>query len=102
MDKKLNVGQHSLMGYLPALVVKNILDGVLTKTSNLPIYYTMNSVCFMADISGFTKLSETYSVIGRMGAEILAFMLNRYMEQISIILFNSSSYFYRKEWRRYI
>ena len=87
MDKKLNVGQHSLMGYLPALVVKNILDGVLKKSSDLPIYYTMNSVCFMADISGFTKLSETYSVVGRMGAEILAFMLNRYMEQISNFLY---------------
>lgn len=83
MEKKLNVGEHSLMGYLPALVVKNILDGKLNKTSELPIHYSMKSVCFMADISGFTKLSETYSVIGRMGAEVLAFMLNRYMEQIS-------------------
>ncbi len=88
MEKKLNVGQHSLMGYLPALVVKKIVEGELTIKSNLPHYSKMNSVCLMADISGFTKLSETYSVIGRMGAEVLAFMLNRYMEQISIYYLN--------------
>jgi len=83
MEKKLNVGQHSLMGYLPSLVTKNIVDGLLNKISDLPIYYSMNSVCLMADISGFTMLSETYSAMGRMGAEVLAFMLNRYMEQMS-------------------
>ena len=76
-------GQHSLMGYLPALVVKKILDGELNDNTILPHYFCMNSVCLFADISGFTKLSETYSSIGRMGAEVLAFMLNRYMETIS-------------------
>ncbi len=87
MEKKLNVGQHSLMGYLPSLVTKNIVDGLLNKISDLPIYYSMNSVCLMADISGFTMLSETYSAMGRIGAEVLAFMLNRYMEQMSIYIF---------------
>jgi hypothetical protein len=38
----------------------------LNKISDLPIYYSMNSVCLMADISGFTMLSETYSALGRM------------------------------------
>jgi hypothetical protein len=84
MEKaKKGEGQHSLMGYLPALVVKKILDGELTDNTKLPHYFSMNSVCLFADISGFTKLSETYSSIGRMGAEVLAFMLNRYMETIS-------------------
>lgn len=84
MDKNSKLeGQHSLMGYLPALVVKKIVDGELSDKSILPHYFSMNSVCLFADISGFTKLSETYSSIGRMGAEVLAFMLNRYMETIS-------------------
>jgi class 3 adenylate cyclase len=78
-------GLHSLMGYLPALVVKKIIDGELElrDVTKLPLYFEMKSVCLFADISGFTKLSETYSSIGRMGAEVLAFMLNRYMETIS-------------------
>ena len=75
----------SLMGYLPAFVVKKIIDEKVfcQKEIEYPIHFSMNSVCLFADISGFTKLSETYSVIGRMGAEVLAFMLNRYMETIS-------------------
>lgn len=93
MEGKKLEGQHSLMGYLPALVVKQIVDEQLhlapQKQSEkkaeikLPQYFAMSSVCLFADISGFTKLSETYSSIGRMGAEVLAFMLNRYMETIS-------------------
>ena len=35
-----------------------------------------------ADVSGFTKLSETFASKGPQGAEELAFVLNRYMEQL--------------------
>lgn len=87
MDTKELKGQglHSLMGYLPALVVKKIIDAEidLRDASKLPQSFDMTSVCLFADISGFTKLSETYSSLGRMGAEVLAFVLNRYMETIS-------------------
>lgn len=33
-----------------------------------------------ANISGFTKISETLSKLGPEGNEVLAFALNRYME----------------------
>jgi adenylate cyclase 10 len=33
-----------------------------------------------ADISGFTNLTETLSKLGPEGAELIAFVINRYME----------------------
>lgn len=85
MEKKKDQHSFSLMNYLPALVVQKIEEGKLHEKSKLPYYFVEESVCLFADISGFTKLSETYSSIGRMGAEVLAFILNRYMETISKI-----------------
>ncbi len=85
MDKMLKVGQQSLMGYLPAIVIKNILDGQIDPSKKLPAYHTMHTVSLFADISGFTKLSETFAKKGRIGPEFLAFSLNRYMEQLSKI-----------------
>ena len=81
----LSVGQQSLLGYLPALIIQNILDKKIEITGVLPQYYVMHTVSLFADISGFTKLSEAFSKKGRIGPEFLAFSLNRYMEQLSKI-----------------
>jgi hypothetical protein len=83
MDKMLKVGQQSLLGYLPAIVIKKILDGELDWSKKLPVFFPLNTVSLFADISGFTKLSEAFSKKGRIGPEFLAFSLNRYMEQLS-------------------
>ena len=85
MERVLKVGQQSLLGYLPAIVIKEIIDGKLDYSSHLPAYSTINTVSLFADISGFTKLSETFATKGRIGPEFLAFSLNRYMEQLSIL-----------------
>jgi hypothetical protein len=82
MDNMLKVGQQSLLGYLPAIVIKNILDGKID-FSKLPSYSSIHTVSLFADISGFTKLSEAFAKKGRIGPEFLAFSLNRYMEQLS-------------------
>lgn len=105
----LSVGQQSLLGYLPAIIIQNILDGTLDLSGKLPQFYTMQTVSLFADISGFTKLSEAFSKKGRIGPEFLAFSLNRYMEQLSknksfhafipVVYF---SQYNRKEWWRYI
>jgi adenylate cyclase 10 len=87
MDKMLKVGQQSLMGYLPAIVIKNILDGDIDPNKVLPAYHSMTTVSLFADISGFTKLSEVFAKKGRVGPEVLAFSLNRYMEQLSKKIF---------------
>ena len=79
---KLKVGIQSLLGYLPATVIKNILDGQID-SKTLPSYYKIKTVSLFADISGFTKLSEIFAKKGRAGSEFLAFTLNRYMEQLS-------------------
>jgi adenylate cyclase 10 len=83
MEKSLNVGTQSLLGYLPALLIKNILDEKINMDKKLPQFTTIHTVSLFADISGFTKLSETFSKKGRIGPEFLAFSLNRYMEQLS-------------------
>jgi hypothetical protein len=82
----LSVGLQSLLGYLPAIIIKNILDGKINVLGKLPQFYTMTTVSLFADISGFTKLSEAFSKKGRIGPEFLAFSLNRYMEQLSNII----------------
>ena len=79
----LKVGQQSLLGYLPAIIIQNILDEKIEISKKLPQYYTIHTVSLFADISGFTKLSESFSKKGRIGPEFLAFSLNRYMEQLS-------------------
>ena len=89
----LSLGQQSLLGYLPAIIIQNILDGTIDLSGKLPQYYTMQTVSLFADISGFTKLSEAFSKKGRIGPEFLAFSLNRYMEQLSNI-FSSNSTLY--------
>jgi hypothetical protein len=82
MENVLNIGQQRYLGYLPAIVIKNILEGKID-LCKLPQYEIIHTVSLFADISGFTKLSETYSKKGRIGPEFLAFSLNRYMELLS-------------------
>lgn len=86
----LRVGQQSLLGYLPAIVIQKILEGEIDSTKNLPAYHKITTVSLFADISGFTKLSEAFSKKGRIGPEFLAFSLNRYMEQLSTLIIKSS------------
>ena len=90
-DKGLNVGQQSLLGYLPATVIQNIIDSKIDFggddwKKSMPQYYRFKTVALFADISGFTKLGEAYAKKGRIGPEFLAFSLNRYMEQLINII----------------
>ena len=86
MATPLKVGQQSLLGYLPAIVIQKVLEGEIDSTKNLPAYHKIHTVSLFADISGFTKLSESFSKKGRIGPEFLAFSLNRYMEQLSMLI----------------
>jgi adenylate cyclase 10 len=82
METGLQLETHSLLGYLPAILIRDILEEKFD-LKKMPQYRTINTVSLFADISGFTKLSETFSKKGRIGPEFLAFSLNRYMERLS-------------------
>lgn len=82
----MKIGQQSLLGYLPAQVIKSVLDKTLTTETKYPLGIPVETVSLFADISGFTKLSEKFSKKGRTGPECLAFCLNRYMEELSKII----------------
>jgi len=90
--KTLNVGQQALMGYLPAIVIQNVIENKIDFdnkgdwTKALPQYYNIHTVSLFADISGFTKLGEAFAKKGRIGPEFLAFSLNRYMEELINII----------------
>ena len=84
--EKVKVGQASLLGYLPAILIKKILEQKLSEKRNPPINMPIKTVSLFADISGFTKLSESFSKKGRKGSEFLAFCLNRYMELLINII----------------
>ena len=84
--EKVKVGQTSLLGYLPAILIKKILEQKQSERKNPPINMPIKTVSLFADISGFTKLSESFSKKGRKGSEFLAFCLNRYMELLINII----------------
>jgi len=84
--EKVNVGQTSLLGYLPAILIKKILEQKQSEKKKPPINMPIKTVSLFADISGFTKLSESFSKKGRKGSEFLAFCLNRYMELLINII----------------
>ncbi|MFM7854288.1 MAG: hypothetical protein ACKO96_20790, partial [Flammeovirgaceae bacterium] len=76
-------GASEMDADIAAIVIQKILEGEIDSTKNLPAYHKIYTVSLFADISGFTKLSESFSKKGRIGPEFLAFSLNRYMEQLS-------------------
>lgn len=85
-ETPLDLGSQSLLGYLPAMVIKKIIDDTKDLSKNLPYHYNITTVSLFADISGFTKLSESFAKLGRIGPEFLAFSLNRYMEKLINII----------------
>ena len=84
--EKVKVGQTSLLGYLPAILIKKILEQKQSEKKKPPVTMPIKTVSLFADISGFTKLSESFSKKGRKGSEFLAFCLNRYMELLINII----------------
>ena len=85
-SSNISVSEQSLLGYLPATIIQNLINNKINLDSKLPYHYTVHSVALFADISGFTKLSEGFAKKGRIGPEFLQFCLNRYLEQIINII----------------
>ena len=81
-----SIEYKSILGYLPATIIKNVIETKVALTEKLPRHYVTESVGLFSDISGFTKLSEAFSKKGRVGPEFLTFCINRYMERIINII----------------
>ena len=86
MDYLSTAEYKCILGYLPATVIKNVIDKQFNPLKELPQHYLTDSVALFSDISGFTKLSVAFSTKGRVGPEYLTFCINRYMEQIINII----------------
>ena len=71
MDYLSTAEYKCILGYLPATIIKNVIDKQFNP---------------LKDLSGFTKLSVAFSKKGRVGPEYLTFCINRYMEQIINII----------------
>ena len=67
--ESVKVGQQSLLGYLPAILIQNVLENKVRKDSPPPISIEMTTVSLFADISGFTKLSEAGAAYEQKGGE---------------------------------
>ena len=86
MDYLSTTEYKCILGYLPATIIKNVIDKKFNPLKDLPQHYLTDSVGLFSDISGFTKLSVGFSKKGRVGPEYLTFCINRYMEQIINII----------------
>ena len=81
----MKVGQRSLLGYLPAQVIKCVLDGKIKQKQDYPVEYYMNTVALYAELSGITK-SERLSKYGIKNPEFISFSFNRFMELLINII----------------
>ena len=51
-----NIEYKSILGYLPATIIKNVIEKKVVLTEKLQRHYVTESVGFFSDISSFTKL----------------------------------------------
>eukprot|EP01138_Halocafeteria_seosinensis_P007608 gb/GECG01007776.1/.p1 GENE.gb/GECG01007776.1/~~gb/GECG01007776.1/.p1 ORF type:complete len:285 (+),score=38.24 gb/GECG01007776.1/:1-855(+) len=81
-----------LEDFLPELIVRYIkgCESRGRSPHRAPFSHDLQVVAMFVDISGFTKLSETLARGGGLGAERLAFYLNRYFEQLARIVTKNS------------
>lgn len=68
---------QNILGFVPSLIIQYLLN---KESRKFPEKQSFKTVAMFADISGFTNLSETLQKRGNEGSELLAFVLNRYME----------------------
>jgi adenylate cyclase 10 len=81
----MKVGQRSLLGYLPAQVIKCVLDGRIRQKQDYPVEYNMNTVALYAELNGITK-SDKLSKYGIKNPEFISFCFNRFMELLINII----------------
>ena len=81
----MKVGQRSLLGYLPAQVIKCVLDGKIKQKQDYPVEYNMNTVALNFELNGITK-ADKLSKYGIKNPEFISFCFNRFMELLINII----------------
>ncbi|RME49698.1 MAG: guanylate cyclase, partial [Caldilineae bacterium] len=71
---------NALSSYVPQLVIRHLADHPEPLTE--PVGYTFPAAVLLADIIGFTPLTDRLAERGYIGAEELTYLLNVYFEEI--------------------
>ena len=81
----MKIGQHTLLGYLPAQVIKYVLDGKIKQKQEYPIDFGMNTAVLYAELKGLNdayKISKT----AIKSPEYFSFIFNTFMELLINII----------------
>ena len=75
----MKIGQHTLLGYLPAQVIKYVLDGKIKQKQEYPVEFGMNTATLYAELNGVTN-ADKISKTSIKSPEYFSFIFNKFME----------------------
>ena len=75
----MKLGQHALLGYLPAQVIKYVLDGKIKQKQEYPVEFGMNTAALHAELSGITRAEKISKTVIK-SPEYFSFTFNKFME----------------------
>ena len=81
----MKIGQHALLGYLPAQVIKYVLDGKIKQKQEYPIEFGMNTAALYAELSGITRAEKISKTVIK-SPEYFSFTFNKFMELLINII----------------
>ena len=81
----MKIGQHTLLGYLPAQVIKYVLDGKIKQKQEYPIEFGMNTAALYAELNGITKAEKISKTVIK-SPEYFSFTFNKFMELLINII----------------
>ena len=81
----MKIGQHTLLGYLPAQVIKYVLDGKIKQKQEYPVEFGMNTATLYAELNGVTH-ADKISKTSIKSPEYFSFIFNKFMELLINII----------------
>ena len=81
----MKIGQHTLLGYLPAQVIKYVLDGKIKQKQEYPVEFGMNTATLYAELNGVTS-ADKISKTSIKSPEYFSFIFNKFMELLINII----------------
>ena len=72
----MKLGQHALLGYLPAQVIKYVLDGKIKQKQEYPVEFGMNTAALHAELTGITRAEKISKTIIK-SPEYFSFTFNK-------------------------